>query len=149
MTEQTATSRKSTRSRATTRPSAAEATKTARATTSSARRRGRKDEHVDTGPSLPVLVPEVHVRHVPLPRVGIAHVPVPRVSVPSATGLRRRLPERDTGRLLWFGGLAGLAAFGVIEWPVAGVVAAGTWIAERRAEAAHADGRSGPAAPAA
>jgi hypothetical protein len=52
--------------------------------------------------------------------------------------MRARLPEMSRNRLLWWGGLAGLAAFGVIDWPVAGVVAAGTYIATRGAkEAAH------------
>ncbi len=95
-----------------------------------------------TGPgrlSVPVLVPEMHlrripvqVRHLPVPVVGSAHLP----QVPGA--MRARLPEIPRNRLLWWGGLAGLAAFGVIVWPVAGVVAPGTYIATRGAkEAAH------------
>lgn len=91
------------------------------------------------GHSLPVLVPEVHVRHVPLPRIDVTHVPVPHMRLPVSDAVRSRLPEPSTNRLLWFGGLAGLAALGVIEWPVAGVVAAGTYVAERRAKAARHD----------
>jgi hypothetical protein len=97
-----------------------------------------KTAPVSGGPSLPVLVPAVHVRHVPLPKVGLGHVPVPRVYVPVSETVRRQLPDRATNRVLWFGGLVGLAALGVIDWPVAGVVAAATYIAERRAEAAVA-----------
>lgn len=36
-------------------------------------------------------------------------------------------------RLLWWGGLAALAAVEIIEWPVALVVGAGTMVAERMA----------------
>jgi hypothetical protein len=82
--------------------------------------------------SLPVLVPEVHVRRLPLPAIGVRHVPVPHV--PDA--VRSRLPEPTTNRVVWYGGLAGLAALGVIDWPVAGVVAAGTYVATRRAKSA-------------
>jgi hypothetical protein len=99
-------------------------------------------EHGDTavhekprqGWSLPVLMPELHLRHVPLPRLGVGHVPVPRVYMPASEEIRRRLPDRDASRWLWYGGLAGLAAFGVIEWPVAGVVAVGTYLAGHHVE---------------
>ena len=91
-----------------------------------------------TGLTVPVLVPEVHIRRLPLPRVGVGHMPVPRVYAPVRHAVESRLPERSTNRLVWFGGLAGLAVFGVIDWPVAAVVAAGTYVAERRAEAAVA-----------
>jgi hypothetical protein len=86
--------------------------------------------------SLPVLVPAVHVRHIPVPSIAMAHVPVPHIHVPVPDAVRDRLPEPTTNRLVWYGGLAGLAAFGVIGWPVAGVVAAGTYVAEHRAKAA-------------
>jgi hypothetical protein len=39
----------------------------------------------------------------------------------------------DPKRVLWWGGLAALAAVGVIEWPVAAVVGAGSYVAERLA----------------
>jgi hypothetical protein len=41
-------------------------------------------------------------------------------------------------RLLWWGALAALAALEVVDWPVAAVVAAGTYIAERQARSARA-----------
>jgi hypothetical protein len=85
------------------------------------------------GSSLPVLVPELHVRHVPLPRMGAVSMPsLPSMKVPGPTAVRERMPEPK--RMVWFGGLAGLAALGVIHWPVAGVVAVGTYVAERRAK---------------
>ena len=95
------------------------------------------------GPSVPVLVPEVHVRHLPVPRVGVGHVPVPKMSLPIPDQVRQHLPDPVDNRVLWYGGLAGLAAVGVIGWPVAGVVAAGTYVAEHRARhwlAGHEDG---------
>lgn len=95
------------------------------------------ERKVASSPSLPVPVPEVHLRHLPLPRLGVAHVPVPRVSLSGTDSERRQHPDRETGRWLWYGGLAGLAVVGVIEWPVAGVVAAGTYLVERRARAAE------------
>ncbi|HSR26408.1 MAG TPA: hypothetical protein VLW53_22835 [Candidatus Eisenbacteria bacterium] len=61
-----------------------------------------------------VTVPVVHTR------VGMPHLGFPSAaSVP--------------GRLLWLGGLGTLAVVGVLDWPVAAAVAAGTWVAEQRA----------------
>jgi hypothetical protein len=37
----------------------------------------------------------------------------------------------DPQRLLWWGGLAAVAAVGIVEWPVALVVGAGSYVAER------------------
>lgn len=54
-----------------------------------------------------------------------------RIRMPvSIPGMPREVPAE---RLLWYGGLAALAGFGVIDWPVAAVVAAGTYIARRQA----------------
>lgn len=52
---------------------------------------------------------------------------------------RLRMPGGTAGRALWWGGLATVAAFGVVDWPVAALVAAGTWVAEQQAR------QSGPA----
>jgi hypothetical protein len=51
-------------------------------------------------------------------------------------GFRLPLPAGFAGgidpqRLLWLGGLAAVAAVGIIEWPVALVVGAGSYVAER------------------
>jgi hypothetical protein len=102
------------------------------------------ERHVAASPSLPVPVPEVHLRRLPLPRLGVTHVPVPRMSLSARDSEPRQLPDRETGRWLWYGGLAGLAVVGVIEWPVAGVVAAGTYLVERRARAAEERARREP-----
>ena len=91
------------------------------------------------GPSVPVIVPEVHIRHLRLPQVDLRRMPVPGVHLPEVNvpeGVRRLVPDAANNRLLWYGGLAGLAAVGVIGWPVAGVVAAGTYVAELRAKSA-------------
>jgi hypothetical protein len=61
--------------------------------------------------------------------------------MPVPDTVRDRVPNMTGNRALWLGGLAVLAATEVISWPVAGVVAAGTYVAERRAKAA-ADGRA-------
>ena len=102
--------------------------------TTTAKRRAAKQEHEQehehASRSVPVLVPEMHVRHVP--------VMVPSVHVPMPGPVRDRLPDVTTNRVLWWGGLAALAVTEVISWPVAGVVAAGTYVAERRAKAAMA-----------
>jgi hypothetical protein len=46
-------------------------------------------------------------------------------------GWRFPMPSAGSKRVLWWGGLAALAAVGVIEWPVAVVVGAGSYVAER------------------
>jgi hypothetical protein len=53
---------------------------------------------------------------------------LPRVPVP-------RMPTGKAGRVLWWGGLAAVAAVGVVDWPVAALVAAGSWVAEQYAKA--------------
>jgi hypothetical protein len=95
--------------------------------------------------SVAVLIPEMHVRHVPVP------TQVPAVHVPMPEAVRERLPEVTPGRVLWWGGLAVLAATELISWPVAGVVAVGVYVADRRtksaiAEQAEADQHDGAAA---
>ncbi len=74
----------------------------------------------DGRPGLPVLVPEV-IR-VPILSVGVGHVAVSHVRLP-----------RPSGRYLWWGGLAGAAVLGVLDWPVAAAVAIGSYVAEQRA----------------
>jgi len=56
--------------------------------------------------------------------------------LPSMRALRLprvRVPGGTAGNMLWWGGLAVVAAFGVVDWPVAALVAAGTWVAEQHA----------------
>jgi hypothetical protein len=51
-------------------------------------------------------------------------IPLPAALVPNGT---------DAKRLLWIGGLGAAAVFGVLEWPVALAVGAGSLVAERLA----------------
>jgi len=62
---------------------------------------------------------------------NVLHMPVvhvPHVELPAV-----RMPAGTAGRVLWWGGLAAVAAFGVVDWPVAALVGAGTWVAEQHA----------------
>lgn len=64
-------------------------------------------------------------------QVSVAHprqLPLPGIHVGMPTGA--------PARVLWWGGLAALAAFDVVDWPVAVLVGAGTWVAEQNAKAA-------------
>jgi hypothetical protein len=55
-------------------------------------------------------------------------------------GLRLPLPEALANgsagkRLIWLGGLGAMATIGLLEWPVAVAVGAGSFVAERFARA--------------
>ena len=55
--------------------------------------------------------------------------------MPSMSMPRMRVP----GNVIWWGGLAAVAALGVVDWPVVALVGVGTWVAERHArQSAHA-----------
>lgn len=61
------------------------------------------------------------------------------ISMPAMGMPRIRIPGGTAGNVMWWGGLAALAAFGVVDWPVAALVAAGTWVAEQHArQSSHA-----------
>lgn len=105
----------------------------ATATPRAAAQREPEHQQEHAGRSVPVLVPEMHVRHLPVPSQ------VPEVHMPVPAAVRERLPEVTRGRVLWWGGLAVLAATELISWPVAGVVAAGVYVADRRAKSALAE----------
>jgi len=47
-----------------------------------------------------------------------------------------RMPAGTAGNVIWWGGLAAVAALGVVDWPVAAIVAAGTWVAEQQSRQA-------------
>ncbi len=47
----------------------------------------------------------------------------------AAQAVRANLPP--TERLLYYGGLGLMATVGVLEWPVAGAVGVGVWLASR------------------
>jgi hypothetical protein len=57
-------------------------------------------------------------------RIGGIRLPLPALSLPA-------MPATVPKRALWWGGLAALAVVGVVEWPVAAVVGAGSYVAER------------------
>jgi hypothetical protein len=61
--------------------------------------------------------------HIPMPGVNL-NVPMPRADLSAVEGKR----------LAWWGSLAVLAALDVLEWPVAAVVAVGSYIAENQAK---------------
>jgi hypothetical protein len=75
---------------------------------------------------------ELHVPHPTMPHVRMWNLAVPRLRMPHVSIPRVSMNE-TTGKALWFGGLVAVAAIGVIEWPVAAVVAVGSVIMERRA----------------
>jgi hypothetical protein len=59
-----------------------------------------------------------------------------RQNVSAVAGFRLPWPqglELNPTRMMWWGGLAALAAIEIIEWPVALVVGAGSFVAERLA----------------
>jgi hypothetical protein len=81
--------------------------------------RARRSGQAAQGATIPVPVPELHTRHVPVPEtIGQAR-----------QTLGRRLPPSD--RLAFYGALAAGAAFGIIDWPVAAAIGLGTIIARR------------------
>ena len=55
-------------------------------------------------------------------------------SLPSMSMPRVNVPGGMAGNVLWWGGLAAVAAFGVVDWPVVALVAAGTWVAEQHSK---------------
>ncbi|OPG10188.1 hypothetical protein [Microbispora sp. GKU 823] len=67
--------------------------------------------------------PEMHLPHVGMPHISgqdVGHaVDVARTFLPP--------PER----IMYYGGLGALAALGILEWPVAAAIGAGTMIAQR------------------
>lgn len=68
---------------------------------------------------------------------------ISRLPLPGA-GLAAAMPTGKPGRVLWWGGLAALAAFDIVEWPVAVIVGAGEWVAEQYAKAATQRPRTEP-----
>lgn len=70
-----------------------------------------------------------------IPTIPVPHVRLLEVHLPTVT-----MPGGTAGRVVWWGGLATVAAFGVVDWPVAALVAAGTWVAEQQARQAARSG---------
>lgn len=63
---------------------------------------------------------------------GKAEVEQARSGVAFPRGFK--LPGGTKGNLLWWGSLAALAALEIVDWPVAALVAAGSWVAEQHAK---------------
>ncbi|HUR09107.1 MAG TPA: hypothetical protein VM347_41665 [Nonomuraea sp.] len=82
---------------------------------------------------LPLLSIKVRPPDLRMPHVGMPHLELPRISrqeVGHAVDVARTLlPPPD--RIAYYGALGVLAAFGVLEWPVAAAIGAGTLIARR------------------
>lgn len=78
--------------------------------------------------TIPVVTPEfkIHKLRIPVPRV-------PKVNKEEVSSAGRTaagyLPPKD--QFVYYAGLGALAAFGVIEWPVAAAIGVGTAIARR------------------
>ncbi|WP_449065844.1 hypothetical protein [Planomonospora algeriensis] len=75
--------------------------------------------------SLTLTLPMITLEFRP-PRVGGQEV---GRAVGAARALLPALPSRE--RLAYYGGLGALAAFGLLEWPVAAAIGVGTVIAQR------------------
>ncbi|MEV8511775.1 hypothetical protein [Dactylosporangium sp. NPDC051484] len=69
-------------------------------------------------------------------RVPVVHLPMPsaRPLIAEARWVLKAVASTlpPPSRMLYYGGVGALAALGVIEWPVAGALAVGLWIAGRR-----------------
>jgi hypothetical protein len=68
---------------------------------------------------------------------------ISRLPIPGA-GMAGAMPTSTQGRVLWWGGLAALAALDIVEWPVAVIVGAGEWVAEQYAKSAAQKPRTEP-----
>lgn len=53
------------------------------------------------------------------------------LSLPTLPPASVRMPGGLAGNVIWLGGLATVAAFGVVDWPVVALIAAGAWVAEQ------------------
>lgn len=80
-----------------------------------------------------VRVPKVRVPDVRIPKAPVPHARVPGVSRREVSDLvgavGSYLPSRD--KTLYYAGLGAMAAFQIIEWPVAVAIGAGTVVAQR------------------
>lgn len=90
---------------------------------------GMKEEHA---PALDLNLPFLRIQ-LRAPEMHMPHVGMPHISgrdVGHAMDIARTfLPPPE--RIMYYGGLGALAALGLIEWPVAAAIGAGTMIAQR------------------
>ncbi|MEY9214117.1 hypothetical protein NI17_021375 [Thermobifida halotolerans] len=78
--------------------------------------------------TVPVVAPEFKVHRIRIPVPGMPKVNKEEVSTAGRTAADY-LPPKD--QFAYYAGLGALAAFGVIEWPVAAAIGVGTAIARR------------------
>lgn len=117
-------------------------------TTATEARPARRDRTLN----LPFVTATFHVPRARLPRPPMPRVPrpsVPRVGRAEATHAAKvaagYLPAPE--RLAYYAGLGVLGAVGLIEWPVAAAIAAGTVVARRgrrREETSDEGAKTGP-----
>ncbi|MEV4106677.1 hypothetical protein [Nonomuraea sp. NPDC049695] len=91
---------------------------------------GKKQYTLD----LPMMSIQVRQPDVRLPHIEMPHMEMPRLSRQELGHYmdvaRTFLPAPE--RMAYYGALGALAVFGVLEWPVAAAIGAGTVIAQRR-----------------
>lgn len=89
----------------------------------------KKEEH---RPQLDLNLPFLRIQ-LRAPEMHMPHVGMPHISgrdVGHAVDMARTfLPPPE--RIMYYGGLGALAALGILEWPVAAAIGAGTMIAQR------------------
>ncbi|MEU6041560.1 hypothetical protein ABZ801_39840 [Actinomadura sp. NPDC047616] len=122
------TRRRTTQRRGTESPSrAATTTRRRSAATTSTPRATRAREQKKTTVPVPVVTPHVTVHRfqVPTPQIGLAGHQV----VDAGKAMASSLPP--PGRLAYYTGLGALAAFGLVDWPVAAAIGVGVAVARR------------------
>ncbi|GAA3257064.1 hypothetical protein [Nonomuraea helvata] len=100
---------------------------------------GKKQYTLD----LPMMSIQVRQPDVRLPHIEMPHMEMPRISRREIGHYmdvaRTFLPAPE--RMAYYGALGALAVFGVLDWPVAAAIGAGTVIAQRRPRQAPMFGR--------
>lgn len=111
-----------------------------------AKRRGTTSAAPSTDTGTPAAAEQTLTIRLPFLTVSVArpagHPATPASSVAPRSTPVLELPVPGSGsgpRLLYYAGVAALGVAGVVEWPVAAAIAAGTYIASRS--------RSAPAQP--
>jgi|SRR5215469_8657961 len=89
---------------------------------------GRKNAPKPKSEQVPEHRDQEHAEHAGRVKISLPHMPLPHMALPHP---QVRMPGGLPGNVLWFGGLTAVAVLGVVDWPVAALVAAGTWVAEQ------------------
>jgi hypothetical protein len=101
--------------------------------------------------NLPFVTAQLRVPQLRAPHISAPHIPAPRIRAPQLPALprphrpavgRREIGDAARGaasllppprELVFYTGLGALGALGLVEWPVAAAIGAGTMIARRSA----------------